>query len=212
MTVHVISTGWQSPSRERCLMSVRMQSAAHEHHYIEASVQSPPRTKLENLYDAIATLHPEAIVALVDGDDWLCRAEALTLVQRAHDEGAWVTWGSFEYGDGRPGFAADLDWSKPVRAQHWVTTHLKTFRAGLFHRIALADLMFDGKWIHRADDVAYMLPIVEMAGRERCKFIPQVVYAYNFAGSFEREHGPAEERAADRMIRSRAQYERIAAL
>ena len=71
MTVHVISTGWQSPFRERCLMSVRMQSAAHEHHYIEASVPSPPRTKLENLHDSIATLQPEAIVALVDGDDWL---------------------------------------------------------------------------------------------------------------------------------------------
>lgn len=214
--IHVLSTGWQSPKRERCLMSVRMQAAAHEHHYIEASVQSPARTKLENLHDAIAGLAPDAVVALVDGDDWLLRQDSLSIVQRAHDDGAWVTWGSFEYGDGRPGFARDLDWSRPVRGQDWVTTHLKTFRAGLFQRIAVSDLQYGPcQWIDRADDPAFFYPIIEQAGRERCRFIREHLYVYNAATSWERSAVRDElqhERDMHTLSRSRAPYARIGEL
>ena len=181
------------------------------HVYIEAST-SPEITKLQNLSRAIATLMPEDVVVLVDGDDWLATPDALSVVRRAHDDGAWVTWGSFEYADGRPGFARDLNWEWSVRAQPWVTTHLKTFRAGLFQRIAAHDLMADGKWMDRADDPAFMFPVLEMAGRDRCRFIPDVLYIYNEVAAWHRQASPDELRHQQNMhnlSRSRTPYERV---
>lgn len=195
------------------MASVRAQTAPHAHRYIEASTQSTPKTKLENLYDEIHRLRPTDIVALVDGDDWLPVDDALSTIGDAHRDGKWVTWGSFEYGDGRPGFASDIDWTVPVRAQPWVTTHLKTFRAGLFQRIMIADLQYaPGKWIDRADDPAFFWPIIEMAGRDRCRFISRPIYAYNEAAAWHRNASQAELRHQINMhnlSRSRAPYARI---
>jgi hypothetical protein len=147
-------------------------------------------------------------VVWLDGDDWLVRPDALAVIQAMHDGGAWVTWGSFEFSDGRPGFAADLDWSQPVRAQSWVATHLKSFRAGLFRRIAqVAPHPPQTPW-----DMLVMFACIEMAGRDRCKFCPEVLCAYNFANSNEWRNGPGEERRLAGLLRAEPAYDRVAAL
>jgi hypothetical protein len=60
----------------------------------------------------------------------------------------------------------------------WVTSHLRTFYAGLFKRIKLSDLLYDGNFIPCSADFAMMYPMLEMAA-ERSKFIPDVLYVYN---------------------------------
>lgn len=210
----VVSTGFASPKKEKCLLSVRGQHCALEvrHEYVEASVQSRPTTKLENLRGVIGQLRPHDIVALVDGDDWLADPTSLQRVAVEYANGAWVTWGSFECSDGRRGFAADVDWSKPLRSQPWVSTHLKTFRAGLFQRIDDADLKIDDEWIDRCDDPAFMWPIIEMAGRERCRFIPDVLYVYNEGQAWHRSASGAELAHQARIMavtRSRPPYARV---
>lgn len=211
--IHVVSTGFHAPKRGRCESSVRLQLAPHVHTYVEAGEQYPPKTKLENIYHVVSQLKPSDVVALVDGDDWLACVDALDVVQAAHDGGAWVTWGSFEYADGRPGFMGDLDWSVSVRAQPWVTTHLKTFRAGLMQRIRLDDLQYaSGRWIDRADDPAFFWPMIEMAGRERCRFIRDILYIYNEADAWHRSAPGQDLRHQANMhnlSRSRPPYGRV---
>jgi hypothetical protein len=187
-----------------------------EHRYIEASEQSPPRTKLENLAEAIAPLPADTVVALVDGDDHLAHRGALARVMREHAMGYWVTYGSFVQTDGKPGFAAPYGEGESYRATAWRLTHLKTFRAGLFNRIRREDLMFEGAWIDRGDDPAFMFPIVEQAGRDRVRHVEDVVYVYNAADSWERTQATREakqrELAIVAHVRGLDAYERIDSL
>jgi hypothetical protein len=191
--IYVISTGWKHATKHVCLASVRNQTADREHIYIEASEQNPPRTKMENLNEQIQTLPPDAIVALVDGDDWLAHNRVLKTVQLAHQGGAWITYGSFITSEGQKGFAARYDDDQVYRKERWKATHLKTFRAGLWQKIKPQDLHYQGKWIDRGDDPAFMIPMLEMAGPARVQFIEEILYVYDWANAWEQSCPPAEK-------------------
>ena len=188
-----VSTGNGSPHKTRCLESVASQSAEHVHVYTDAAEQATPRGAMENQWRTIVASHlpHETIVALVDGDDWLPHKDCLSVVQDAHDAGAWVTWGSFRFADGRPGSAADYGSDDP-RCTPFRMSHLKTFRLGLFRRLAIEELQRDGAWLEHARDLAVMLPIWEMCPAERRRFIADPIYTYNLASSFEWSASPAD--------------------
>ena len=192
--VHVVSTGWAHPTAELCKSSVRSQVDVRVvHRYIEASQQVPPRTKLENLIEAIAPFGDDEVIVLVDGDDWLAHRRALARVAQAHyGEGAWCTYGSFRNSDGTPGFAEPYGPAEDYRTTAWRATHLKSFRAGLFNRIKHEDLQYLGKWIDRGDDPAFMWPILEMAGRDRTQWLRDMLYVYNEAQGWHRSASQAE--------------------
>ena len=178
------------------------------HHYIEASSQNPPQDVITNQMSVVGTLAAEDVIAFVDGDDWLAHPDALAAVAYLHEAGAWVTYGSFEYSDGRKGFAEELDTHQPVRAQAWKSTHLKTMRAGLFQRLLPADLA----WPRGAPvpwDMLIMFAAIEMSGWERVAYCREVLYIYNLATSNEWRNGPQGEIALAVQIRARPAYDRI---
>ena len=210
----VVSTGNAAPTKEKCLASVAMQEGVDVvHRYVEAANQSPRLGVMQNRWGAITdnSLSPETIVAIVDGDDWLVTKDALAKVQAVHDAGAWLTWGSFELADGRPGCCAPYRDDDP-RTTPWRMSHLKTFRLGLFQRIKLEHLQRDGQWLQHALDLAIMFPMYEMCPPERRCFIPDILYAYNLASSFE-FNAPARDlrhEAEDvAYVRGLPRYERI---
>ena len=189
----VISTTGKPPPHARalCLHSVASQDVQARHVYIDTETEPPCLDgfpHFPNLIRVIADLPDDEIIVSLDGDDWLTPG-ALAFVQSAHDAGALVTYGSFRYADGRAGFAAPL--AGPVRQSPWVTTHLKTFRAGLFRRIKHTDLRNEDGWLEHARDMALMFPLVEMAG-SRAVFIPEILMVYNAANSSEFRHGAPE--------------------
>src|SRR5258708_31408344 len=65
------------------------------------------------------------------------------------------------------------------------TAQLRTFRAGLFHRIADAAPGYSclkdnsDQWLDSAVDAALMCPLVELAGYHRVRFNPRVLSVYN---------------------------------
>ena len=202
--MHVVSTGLAAPTREKCKLSVlHMQRDVNlSHTYVDSL---PDVDVITNLANVICGFDPEDIVVWLDGDDWLVRDDACAIVKAMHDAGAWVTWGSFVFADGRPGFAAPVNWGTPIRRQPWVTTHLKSFRAGLFQQLREEDL----KWEPGAQvpwDMVVMFAAIEMAGGRRCTFCPEVLSAYNLANSNEWKNGPGEERRIEQVIRARAPY------
>jgi len=131
---------------------------------------------------------PEDVVVHVDGDDWLACPDALRYVDeqyRRHD--CWVMYGQFrcstgDYGLCRP-FASATEFGRA--RETWVTSHVKTYRAGLFHRIAEQDPEYaclkdaSGAWLDAAVDAALMFPLLELAGFERTRYSPRVLYVYN---------------------------------
>lgn len=210
--IHVVSTGFRAPTKQRCLDSVRGQTLDCVHHYVEASNTVPPDNVITNLTRVVDRLEPTDVVVWLDGDDWLLGATALETVQAYHSVGAWVTYGSFEYSDGRPGFAAEYKQEESVRASPWRATHLRSFRAGLLHRLREEDR--NGWKAGEAVpwDMVVMFACIEMAGWERADFCPDVLCVYNFASSHEFRHGPSEERAIEREIRAEEPYTRIVSL
>ena len=212
----VVSTGNGSPDKARCIASVAAQRGVEfQHIYVDAAGQSPSLGALQNQHDTIAReAAADDIVALVDGDDWLPHPGCLARVQAEHDAGAWLTWGSFAFADGRHGIAAEYGADDP-RSTPWRMSHLKTFRAGLFHRIKRADLERDGRWLTHARDLAVMFPMYEMCPAERRRFIPDTIYNYNLAASFEWS-ASVEDLQAEQVdvayVRSLPRYETVGSL
>lgn len=65
------------------------------------------------------------------------------------------------------------------RRYDFVTTHLRTFKAGLFKRIHREDLMYKDDFYPMAGDLAWLFPMLEMASKGHIRFIPDILYLYN---------------------------------
>lgn len=139
---------------------------------------------LASLYKAAALCKPEEIIVCLDGDDWFASDDVLKLLNKTYqDPDIWVTYGQFVYyPSNQHGWANQVPINiiekNEFRDYHWITTHLRTFYAALFHKINKEDLLYNGKFYQMAGDLAFMFPIVEMAGKHS-KFIPEVLYVYN---------------------------------
>ena len=96
------------------------------------------------------------------------------------------------------------------------TSHLRTFRAGLFHRIAEQDpgyacLKDDaGRWLTSAVDVALMCPLLEMAGFARARFADRVLYHYNDEGPNHIHNARRESQLASfECVRNKPRFRRV---
>ena len=202
MTICVVSTGLNAPTKRLCLASVRAQTEPHEHVYVESD---PGVTVAENLYMAIGRRASDDVIVWLDGDDWLAHPEVLTRVREMHEAGALLTYGQYMTIDGKPGHCAPYVHNS-YRREPWLASHLKTFRAGLFHQIHPEDLQLDGEWLSLAVDVGVTLPMLELAGPERVKFCEEVLCVYNSGSSFEASASlemRAKEKETEMRIRAK---------
>lgn len=207
MKLIVISTAFNAPTEERCRLSVWQQNKSAQHIYINAALQNPVLSSLQNTSNVIDKLNKEDIVCLVDGDDWLHTKFALDRIYEEHLHGAWLTYGSYINENGTMGFAQKV--IGPPRQAPWTATHLKTFRAGLFQRIKKEDLD-----IPHAGDLAMMFPMLEMAGDKRSVYIPDILYMHYRPNSFW-DNNPNKRnlvKQCERKIRGLKEYERIEVL
>jgi len=165
--------------------SVAAYLAAHDHnHRVELINNATRKGALANLYTVIHRCPDSAIIVTVDGDDQLKHNHVLTVVNNAyHDENVWLTYGQFiQYPRGLIGYCQEIPQyiitHNLYREFTWVTSHVRTFYAGLFKKIAREDLLFEGDFFDVTWDRAFMLPMLEMAAG-RIKFISEILYVYN---------------------------------
>ena len=171
---------------------------------------------LANIYRACHSCKNDEIVVIVDGDDQLKHCNVLKeLNEYYNNPDTWVTYGSYE--EAPSGFIGVH--SKPINIQtlksgrikykSWMTSHLKTFYAGLFKSIALRDMMHNGEFFQMGADVATMLPIIEMA-REHTVYIRDVLYIYNLMNpSNDHKKSADMQQVCEKMIRSKPVYARL---
>lgn len=218
MRVHVVSTGFAPATKALCLASVRAQRSISSHRWRDAAVSEPEKTASQNLFEMLQSISADEdesdIVALVDLDDWLSDNLALSRVADAYKScpTMMVTYGQYMLPTGQIGHCKDLDRGYRIRSQSWVTSHLKTFRAGMIKHLREDDFKVNGEWVHRGVDMATMFPLIELAGYDRAKFIPEVNYVYNYASSFEASadvRALAEERSMVEAIRAKTPRERV---
>lgn len=177
------------------------------------------RGHMYNQYHTIHTIPADKVVVMADGDDWLAHPGVLSYVSTVYsDPDVWLTYGQFWYWKrDRLGICRKLPDTvinnnsfrdHPV----WVTSHLRTFYAGLFHRIQLEDLMYYGKFIPMSADAAAMFPMLEMAGKH-IRFIADVLYIYNDANQLSFFHDRKEEQALIwKELRQRPRYQPLPSL
>jgi glycosyltransferase involved in cell wall biosynthesis len=169
---------------------------------------------LENLYRMIYSCEDHEIIVTVDGDDWLADADVLKRINEVYStQEVWMTHGKFTE---LPMYWAE--WNEPVPAdliarnairEFKCPSHLRTFYAWIFKKIALEDLLIDGKFFPMAWDMAIMFPILEMAG-ERHYYFSAPNYIYNNMNPINDNKVNAElQRQLDRFIRNMKPYQRL---
>ena len=191
----------------------------HKQQHRVTLIKNQKRKKaLANIYSAAHSCDDDDIIILLDGDDWFKHELVLKRINDAYtDAHAWMTYGQYEeYPSGKIGICKELNpgliEKNVFREYNWVTSHLRTFYAGLFKKIKLKDFLYKGQFFPVAWDLAIMLPLLEMA-REHCIFIPDIVYVYNLETSFNDSKKHAEQQIhCDKVIRSRAKYDYIESL
>jgi Glycosyl transferase family 2 len=161
----------------------------------------------------------EDIVVQLDGDDCLSSGDALSEVNRQYAEhDCWLLYGQYQtssgaYGSSRP-FSSRRSFDQ-LRNRHAIS-HLRTFRAGLYHRISEQDPDYScmkddsGQFVRVAMDVAIMNPLAELAGFDKVRFNDRILYTYNVENPrsvFRID--PEGEQAMARTLRARPPLEPV---
>lgn len=162
---------------------------------------------------------PEDVIVTLDGDDWLNGTDALAKVRAAYesDSKLLLTYGSWV---GHPNPSA-VNNSNPyysheftdgsLRRGPWRGSHLRTFKYKLWRLIKDEDLRDpSGRFYECAWDLAFMWPMLEMAGYDRVKWFPDKLYVYNR----ETPHNDEKLRSAEQYrnhqeIMVKSSYSRI---
>ncbi|MCK4934309.1 MAG: glycosyltransferase family 2 protein [Simkaniaceae bacterium] len=167
-----------------------------------------------NFYSSIHTCKDEEIAVILDGDDWFAHPYVLSKLNAYYaSSDVWMTYGKYlMYPTYAPSGTTEMINPKicrerGIRNHEWVTSHLKTFYAGLFKRIHLKDLVYQGKFYPMASDLAFMFPMIEMA-RLHHQFIPDVLVDYNGENPINDHKGTGKQlqRKFDLIIRARTCY------
>ncbi len=174
---------------------------------------------MANLYNVIVALPPETIVVTLDGDDWFAQPHVLSLINKIYNKyDVLMTYGSYQrypYQGKRALHcrqlpAAVIETNSFRSYPKWVTSHLRSFKAGLFQRIKKDDLLYEGKFVTRSYDLACMFPMLEMAGH-RSMFINDILYIYNYATPLnDAKIARKEQKKLGRYIRAKKPYDPLA--
>lgn len=171
---------------------------------------------LANLYHAVHSCSDNAIIVTLDGDDWFAHDGVLAKLNKIYSNPrVWMTYGSYAHFPDHGGrnccdpIPRDVIEANDFRGYRWVSSHLRTFYAGLFKRISYDDLQYEGKFFPMACDLAVMFPMLEMCG-DRFERVPDILYVYNISNSINifRVNGNLQSRL-DQLIRQKEKYVKL---
>jgi glycosyltransferase involved in cell wall biosynthesis len=144
---------------------------------------------LPNIIRSIDEQHPvdDDVIVTLDLDDWFSGPNSLEIVKRYYDRnpqlllthGSWVSHPNPASPTNNGPYTLE-DWAKGIRRVDWRGTHLRTFKYKVWKHVKDEDLRGpDGKYFDIAWDLAIMLPMLEMAGKDRVQYVSERIYTYN---------------------------------
>lgn len=180
-------------------------------------VNTEKKFKLKNLDELISTFEDEDIVIELDGDDFLLKSTVVSDIRKIYsDKKVWLTNGSFMYSNGSPGFSQKCN-PDTVRKDPFRFSHLRTWKTFLWKSIPKNYLLDDnGEYFKSAADVAYTFSLLELAGEENYRFLPELYYVYNAESPYN-DHKPGsatggghqeQERCAN-IIRNKTKLKKL---
>lgn len=174
---------------------------------------------LKNIYDGISLMNPDDndIIITLDGDDWLANKDVFKKLDQIYSQNdCWMTYGSYgEYPSSKRGkFAKQIPFhiiqNSGYRNYEWCASHLRTFQYHLWNKIDLNDLLdTEGNFYRMAWDLAFMLPMLEMASH-KARYISDILYIYNLGNPLnDHKIDNTYQRSLEMEIRNKPKYNRL---
>lgn len=155
--------------------------------------------------EALPLCNSADVIVSIDGDDSLVAEDALSLIEKKYDSGAWCTWGrdtSFSY----PPNDFRMSRTRKFFEHPW------SCYAGLLKSVRREDLLYEGRYADVCTDRFLFYPPFEMAA-ERLFCVNKVIYRYNLnLPTNVRRVDPERQLAALKYINQRKPYGRIPVL
>ncbi len=154
------------------------------HEKISLIVNDMRCRKMKNIYNGVHACKDTEIIVQLDGDDWFIDNQLLAKINHLYQsKDIWLTYGSDTLGYAQPTNKKTFKLGN-FRQEKWIYAPTRSFYAWLFKSIKVEDFIaehvegFQGLFFPSADDLAFMFPMLEMAG-DRCFYISEVNYKVN---------------------------------
>jgi glycosyltransferase involved in cell wall biosynthesis len=145
-------------------------------------------TALPNIHNGIveSNLDDEDIICILDGDDFLIRADANDIINNLYQDETLLTYGQYMWPNGTIGHCkpyTEQEFKNLRKGGYWAS-HIRTFKYKLYKELIKQDPELNcyknknGEFYTITYDVAIMTPLMEIAGFKRVKFNPNPVYYY----------------------------------
>ena len=150
--------------------------------------------------------HTDTIVAIVDGDDALCNENTVDLVLKEYNDNKTLEalWTAHSWDINGMNISRDMPGNINPYQYPWVSSHLKTFKLGVFQMISNKNFKdLDGNWFERGYDQAIYLPLLHLAKSR--KFLNEICYLYRINSNSLKVRDWKEKSQMDtiRLVRAR---------
>jgi hypothetical protein len=180
----------------------------HPDHSIEFLRNPERRGMLANNLSGFRMADPSAVGIELNGDDWLPDPGVLRFLNKVYsDDDVWMTYNTLRQTDGTIVYQLppprDVRRSRSYRRAPWTTSHLRTFRVGLYHHIPQQHLIdpATGTFWDMAPDMAVYFAMLELAGRH-VRHVYRITCTYHPHAMSEHVRDRTAQLAADERIRS----------
>jgi glycosyltransferase involved in cell wall biosynthesis len=168
---------------------------------IELIVNEDKKWEVGNIIQGLNYCDKNDIICRLDGDDWLCDTDALTIINHKYNKlGCDVLWTAHRWSFSNHNISSNLPKNADPYKHEWVSSHLKTFRKSLVENVS--DNNFrgqDGEYFKRIGDQALYLPVLHQSAGN-WHYEPIVAYHYTISPTpelFESEDAKFQKSEAE---------------
>jgi len=135
--------------------------------------------EVRNIVEGLKECEPSDIICRLDGDDWLCDSDALTIIDHKYKTtGCDVLWTSHRWAFTNQNISGPLPQNADPYKHPWVSSHLKTFRKSLVEGINDENFRgANGEYFKRIGDQTIYLPVLHQSAGN-WHYEPIVAYHY----------------------------------
>jgi hypothetical protein len=180
---------------DECKKSVQDQNIDrpfHVHHHVV--IDNDKKGACRNHFETLRKILPlkvslkNCIIVHLDGDDKLIDSNTFNhLFDIYQNDDVWATYGNYVSRQGSVCRELNgLPFRESFKRFGWHWSHLRTFRHHLSQYLNEDDMKdFSGNWFSSAPDVAIFLPVLEMCGVDRVKFVDKDFVYYRIHNNNE---------------------------
>lgn len=146
---------------------------------LSLTVNSEKHWEIRNIVESLKECEPNDIICRLDGDDWLCDCDALSIINGQYNRlGVDVLWTSHRWSFSNHNISGPLPKDANPYTHPWVSSHLKTFRKSLIENVKDENFRGkDGEYFKRIGDQTIYLPVLHQSAGN-WHYEPIVAYHY----------------------------------